>query len=84
MFDVKLIRPSASAIIAGPYDTKEEAQMHATRLGLEHQKWAKQAREDLANQEFEDELDRRVAERDLEKWISDNETVYEVVQHGKK
>jgi len=81
MFDVKLIRPNVQSIIAGPFDTQEEAQMYATQYALEFQKWIKQKREEIASGVFPDELDRQVAERDLEKYIKDNTTLYEVVEH---
>lgn len=80
-FDVKSIRPTSIVIIAGPYTTKDEAQMHATRLGLDFQKWIKDKREELKSAEFDDDLDKRLAERDLEKFIAENETRYEVVMH---
>lgn len=38
LYDVKLTRGLVISIIAGPYESNEEAQMHATRLKLESAK----------------------------------------------
>lgn len=80
MFDVKLTRPTSQVIIAGPYETAEEAQMHATRLGLDFQHW-KTAK--LAELEgfTGDEMNKEIERRQLLKFIADNETLYEIVPH---
>jgi len=80
-FDVKSIRPTSSVIIAGPFDTEEEAKMWAIKYGLDFQKWCQAKHKELEEADFDDELDRKVAERDLKKFIKDNTTLYEVVPH---
>lgn len=93
-WDVKLTRPvSGSVIIAGPYDEKEEAQMHATRLKLQERD-ARQAQVDALSKDFpplddsasdEEKADyafnKQKAERDLKKFLADTESTYEVMPY---
>lgn len=92
-WDVKLIRPTVTSIIAGPFPDKDEAQMHATRYKIQDRD-ARQAQVDALQKDFpplddsasdEEKADyafnKEKAERDLKKFLADTETTYEVVPY---
>lgn len=78
MFDVKSVRPSSEAIIAGPL-SEAEAKFLAEKYARDFTEWKARKLAEVAA--IADDLERQMAARRAQKYIDENETRYEAVPH---